>query len=176
MNRKMLLVVNLLILFLPAVYIPLMAQETTGSIRGTVFRDINENGQCTNEGEPRIAGIPVELVDDATRTIVRLQTGADGTFILSQAALGRWQVTVVPGTGWRVTSPQTREAILTSESPDATNIDFCIVEISSPPGGSGGTTLPESGAPIAPELLAAAALGFALMAAGAALLIHGRSS
>jgi len=175
MKRKMWLSVLALFLFtLSAVYYPLLAQETTGSIRGTVFRDVNSNSVCTDEGEPAVAGIPVELVDDATRTIVRLQTGADGTYILSQAAMGRWQVTVAPGTGWRVTSQQTREIVLTTDAPEAAVVNFCIVEVTESTGGSGGTTLPESGAPVAPGLLGIAAAGFALMAVGIGLLLRGR--
>ncbi|UCC54474.1 MAG: hypothetical protein JSV68_11000 [Anaerolineaceae bacterium] len=174
MKRKKCLVTVALFLFaLATVQLPLLAQDNTGSIRGMVYRDINNNGTCATEGEPSVAGIPVELVDDTTRTIVRLQTGADGSYILSEAALGGWQVTVVPGTGWRVTSQQTQAVILTPEVRDVTDIHFCIVEISSPPGG---TTLPESGAPIAPGLLMAAALGVALIAAGAGLILHGRTA
>jgi hypothetical protein len=177
MKRKpWLLIVALFLFTITAVQFPLWAQETTGIIRGTVYRDINANGVCVDEGEPRVAGIPVELVDDATRTIVRLQTGADGTYMLPQATLGRWQVTVAPGTGWRVTSQQTHEVILATDTPEATEFDFCIVEVTASSGGSGGTTLPESGAPVAPELLIAAAAGFALMAAGAGLLLRGSDS
>ena len=138
-RRKCLVTVALFLFALATVQLPLLAQDNTGSIRGMVYRDINNNGTCATEGEPSVAGIPVELVDDTTRTIVRLQTGADGSYILSEAALGGWQVTVVPGTGWRVTSQQTRAVILTPEVRDVIDVHFCIVEINSPPGG---TTLP----------------------------------
>jgi hypothetical protein len=176
MKRKMWLAILALFLFtITAVQFPLLAQEARGIIRGTVYRDINANGVCVDEGEPRVAGIPVELVDDATRTIVRLQTGADGTYILPQATLGRWQVTVAPGTGWRVTSQQTREVVLATDAPEASEFDFCIVEVTASSGGSVGTTLPESGAPVAPGLLGTAAVGFALMAAGISLLLRDRS-
>lgn len=177
MKRKpWLLILALFLWALMAVHFPLLAQEVTGSIRGTVFRDSNDNTVCADEGESALAGIPIELVDDETGTIVRLQTGADGTYILSQASLGDWRVSVTPGTGWRITSQQTREVVLTADTPEATGIDFCIVEVTDSSGDSDqGTTLPESGAPVAPALLIAAALGFAMMAAGIGILLHGRS-
>ena len=178
MKRKMwLLAVALFLFTLSAFHFPLLGQETTGTIRGTVYNDINVNAVCVNEGEAAVAGIPIELVDDETGTIVRLQTGADGTYILSQASIGIWRVTVVPGTGWRVTAEQTREVVLTTDAPEATSVDFCIANVNDTSGGSqGGTTLPESGAPVAPGLLLIAAVGCAFMAAGILLLLHGRTT
>ena len=150
------------------------AQEEVGSISGTVFRDINANGACVNEGEPRVAAnIPIELVQDDIGEIDAITTAADGTYTFPTDDLGLWRVTVVPGQGWRVTSQQTLEVVLTDDNPDPINIDFCIIEIDQPAGG-GGTTLPESGAPIAPTLLVAAAIGFLLIAAGALLLLFNR--
>ena len=54
------------------------------------------------------------------------------------------------------------------------NINFCIIEVEQT-GGGGGTTLPESGAVIAPSLLITAALGFILLGSGATLLLLSRT-
>ena len=147
------------------------AQDQTGTFSGTVYRDINANGVCVNEGEPRVAAnIPMELVADDEGELVRITTAADGTYAYSTDALGLWRVTVVPGSGWRVTSQQTLEVVLTTDSLNAHNIDFCIIEVEQSSGG-GGTTLPESGAAVAPTLLMAGTIGFVLIAAGAGLLL-----
>ena len=146
------------------------AQDQTGIISGTVYRDINANGVCSNEGEPRVAAnIPMELVADDVGELVRITTAADGSYSYSTDQLGLWRVTVVPGERWRVTSQQTLEVVLTVDSLNVTNIDFCIIEVEQSSGG--GTTLPESGALVAPSLLMAATIGFVLIAAGAVLLI-----
>lgn len=164
------------VIVLSLLAIPLMAfgQDQTGTISGTVYRDINANGVCANEGEPRVAAnIPLELVSDDVGELTRITTAADGTYSYSTDALGLWRVTVVPGQGWRITSPQTLEVVLSTDNPDASNIDFCIIEIDQSAGG-GGTTLPESGVFIAPPLLIAAVIGFLFIAAGAVLLIFSK--
>ena len=150
------------------------AQDQTGTISGTVYRDLNANGVCVNEGEPRVAAnIPMELVADDVGELVRITTAADGTYAYNTDAQGLWRVTVVPGESWRVTSQQTLEVVLTVDSVDVTSIDFCIIEVDQSSGG-GGTTLPESGAPVAPALLMASTIGFVLIAAGAGLLLFNR--
>ena len=147
------------------------AQDQTVTISGTVYRDINANGVCVIEGEPRVAAnIPMEFVADDVGELVRITTAADGTYAYSTDALGLWRVTVVPGESWRVTSQQTLEVVLTADNPNVRNIDFCIIEVEQSSGG-GGTTLPESGAPVAPTQLMAATIGFVLIAAGAGLLL-----
>lgn len=148
---------------------PTLAQDQSGSIRGIVYRDVNLNGLCSDEGEVRLGDIPVELANDDSEELIRLNTAADGTYTHSEATLGLWRVTVIPGSGWRVTSQQTREVVLSPDLPDAASVDFCIVEIEESDGGA--VTLPESGAPIAPYLLIAAAGGLLLMVLGAALIL-----
>jgi len=175
MNRKIGSLIPIVLIYLLVLFAyPTLAQEQTGSIRGVVYRDVNANGLCTGEGEVRLANIPLEIINDDIQEIVRFITAPDGTYIQNGAALGSWQVTVVPGEGWRVTSQQTRAVVLTPENPDMAEVDFCIVEIE----GSvdGGVTLPESGAPIAPQLLFAGAAGLALMVLGAGMLLHGRKA
>mgnify|MGYP000184238520 CR=1 FL=1 len=166
-------IIFLMLLFVVLTY-PTLAQDQTGSIRGTVYRDINLNGLCSDEGEVRLGDIPIEIVNDDTDEIIRQITAPDGTYVHTSAELGLWLVTVVPGTGWRVTSQQSIEVLLSEDQPDAAGVDFCIIEIESSNGG--GVTLPESGAPIAPQLLIAAAAGLALMAFGAGMLLRGKKT
>lgn len=166
--------IGLFALLLLAVPIAALAQDQTGSISGTVYRDINANGVCVNEGEPRVAAnIPLEVVSDDVGELIRITSNADGTFSYTTDAQGLWRVTVVPGQGWRVTSQQTLEVVLSADNPLTENLNFCIIEVQQT-GGGGGTTLPESGVAIAPPLLLAAAFGFLFIAAGAILLLIGR--
>ena len=176
MRKTFLLIPIIVLLFVAALTIPYLthAQDQTGSISGTVYRDINANGVCVNEGEPRVAAnIPLELVADDEDEMVRITTAIDGSYVYSTDARGLWRVTVVPGQGWRVTSQQTLEIVLSDDGSEVINVDFCIIEMDQSSGG-GGTTLPESGAPVAPILLFAATIGFVLIAAGAILLLFNR--
>ena len=171
--RRIIWIISIIIFLFAAFLIPYSthAQDQAGTISGSVYRDINANGVCVNEGEPRVAAnIPIELVQDDEGEIERISTAADGTYIYNTDTLGLWRVTVVPGQGWRITSQQTLEVVLAADNPNPINIDFCIIELDQSTGG-GGTTLPESGAPIAPTLLIAAAIGFVLIVAGAVLLL-----
>lgn len=171
MNRLHLIVsVMLTMLVLP---LAALAQNQTGSISGMVFRDVNANGTCVNEGEPRVAAnIPLELVSDDAGELIRITSNADGTYSYSTNNLGLWRVTVVPGQGWRVTSQQTVEVVLSTDNPTAEDVHFCIIEVQQ--SGGSGPTLPESGAVVAPPFILAAALGLALMAVGALLFIVGK--
>jgi hypothetical protein len=168
----------------------LRAQDDTGAISGTVFRDINGNGQCTNEDEPTVSGIALQLVNRDDNTIVNLTSGAGGFYELVNASLGTWQVTVNPGAGWRVTSPQTRQVLISENEPDVEEVDFCIVQDTAatatttatatpaPPSTSTPTpsqpVLPESGAPVAPGLLLAGGAGLLFLFAGAILFAYTR--
>ncbi len=150
------------------------AQDLEGSISGTVYRDINANGVCADEGEPPVAAnIPLELVNDDNGELFRITAAADGTYFYSTDTFGLWRVTIVPGQGWRITSQQTLEVVLTEDNPDAFAVDFCIIEIEQATDDDE-ATLPESGAPLAPVLIIAAAFGFILTAAGAVILLFGR--
>ena len=150
------------------------AQDQAGSISGTVYRDINANGVCTGEGEPRVAAnIPMELVEDDVGELVRISTAADGSYAHNTTRLGLWRVTVVPGVDWRVTSQQTLDVVLSVDNPNAADIDFCIIEVEPPPNGGG--TLPGSGVAVAPALIMAASFGFILIAAGATLILISRT-
>ncbi len=164
----------LTISFLFLIPITVQAQDQSGSISGTVYRDLNLNGLCASEDEPKVAAnIPLELVSDDAGELIRISSAADGTHAFTTDTLGLWSVTILPGQGWRVTSQQTLEVVLSIDNPDATNIDFCIIEIDQT-GGGGGTTLPESGFIVSTPLLLAAAIGFILVTIGTIMLLVGR--
>ena len=162
------------------------AQSSGGAILGTVYNDLDANGVCVGTGEPGLTGMVVEFVNVEAAIQTALQTNENGSYGYTSAGFGTWNVTVKPPEGWRSTAQPTRQVILTSTQPVASGVDFCITQDASTstpatppatavPGGSGGAvTLPESGAPIAPALLIAAAIGIGLLAIGAGLLFYSR--
>ena len=170
------------------------AQDVNGSISGFVLRDLNENGVCTDEDEPGVVGIPVQLVNRDDNTIINLTSGGEGFYELVNASGGTWTVTVNPGSGWRVTSQQTRQVLVSDDEPDVEDVDFCLVEtaatVTPAPSATPLTAptpvqpivptplpvLPESGAPVSPSILWAAALGLLLLISGAGLLVRARRS
>ncbi len=149
-------------------------QNVSGTISGVVFNDVDANAVCRDTGESGAAGIPLQLVNLADNQTINLTSDGGGFYELTNANAGTWQVTVNPGSAWRVTSQQTRQVVISSDSPDSGQNDFCIVQVS----GSGGSqpVLPESGAPLAPNLIAAALLGILLFGAGAALFVRARAA
>lgn len=189
MNRKAELSAVAAILLLLGIIVAVSAQENSGSISGTVYRDINANGICAGENEVGEAGIPIQLVNRDDNSTVNLTTGSGGNYELSGAAGGTWQVTVNPGSGWRVTSQQTVQVSITEDEPDVEEVDFCIVQVStSTPTATAvasvtpGPTptpvqpvLPESGAPLSAPLVAAFGLGLLFLVTGAALFVHARN-
>jgi hypothetical protein len=171
-----------------------LAQNVNGSISGFVLRDLNENGVCTDEDEPGVVGIPVQLVNRDDNSIINLTSGGEGFYELVNASGGTWTVTVNPGSGWRVTSQQTRQVVVSDDEPDVEDVDFCLVEtaatVTPAPSATPLTAptpvqpivptplpvLPESGAPVSPSILWAAALGLLLLISGAGLLVRARRS
>jgi hypothetical protein len=173
-----------------------LAQDVNGSISGFVFRDLNENGVCSDEDEPGVVGIPLQLVNRNDNTIVNLTSGGEGFYELVNASGGTWTVTVNPGAGWSVTSQQTIQIVVDEDEPDIEDVDFCIVEVGAtatatpapPPTPVTGATpvqpvaptpvpvLPESGAAVSPSVLWVVALGLLLLVSGAALLVRTRKN
>ena len=171
-----------------------LAQDVNGSISGFVFRDLNENGVCSDEDEPGVVGIPLQLVNRNDNTIVNLTSGGEGFYELVNASGGTWTVTVNPGAGWSVTSQQTIQIVVDEDEPDIEDVDFCIVEVGAtatatpapPPTPVTGATpvqpvaptpvpvLPESGAAVSPSVLWVVVLGLLLLVSGAALLLRTR--
>jgi hypothetical protein len=193
MNRRAELSVVAAILLLLGIIVAASAQENSGSISGVVYRDVNANGICTNENEVGEAGIPIQLVNRDDNSTVNLTSGSGGSYELSGAAEGNWQVTVNPGSAWRVTSQQTRQVVITADEPDVEEVDFCIVQVSAStatatavPTVTPGPTpipaptpvqpvLPESGAPLSAPLMLAFGLGLLFLITGAALFVHARN-
>jgi len=173
-----------------------LAQDVNGSISGFVFRDLNENGVCSDEDEPGVVGIPLQLVNRNDNTIVNLTSGGEGFYELVNASGGTWTVTVNPGAGWSITSQQTIQIVVDEDEPDIEDVDFCIVEVGAtatatpapPPTPVTGATpvqpvaptpvpvLPESGAAVSPSVLWVVALGLLLLVSGAALLLRTRKN
>jgi len=101
-----------------------------GSIRGTVYLDLNGNGQCVNEGEPIHVGVPIEFVSNDGQWSHYLATGEDGTYGLVGAGYGTWQVSARPNANdFVVTSEPTLSVFIGSDQKLALNIDFCIQAI-----------------------------------------------
>jgi hypothetical protein len=167
-----LLAIALVLVILPV--LPAGAQTNTGSIRGIVYNDLNGDGFCVGTGEPGQSGVPVEFIYTGSGTTLPLMSGVDGSYGVVSITLGTWQVTVKPGTDWRVTSQQTREVTLTSTQPTVSGVDFCITQVPTSGGGTSPPVLPESGADVAPALIAASAMGAILLALGAGLILNSR--
>ncbi len=170
---KSLFILILNLSLIPIMAYPALGQDQTGSISGTVFRDANDNGLCADEGEERLGNIPLEIINDDSGDFFTYTTEPDGSFTHTTAILGFWQVTVVPGTNWRITSQQTINVELTADEPDVSSINFCIIEVQ-PQQDDPPVTLPESGAFIAPPLLYAGALGLLFVILGLIILLARR--
>jgi hypothetical protein len=141
---------------------------TSGSIRGTVYRDTNNDGLCVGTGEAGLAGIPVRFTSGSTQ--LYLQSGADGTFGLVAAGLGAWTVAAEPSADQGVvTSAQSRSVTLTAENVTATGLDFCVGTAR-----SSSVVLPQSGAPAMPGLWIALIAGVLLVGAGLFLALRQR--
>ncbi len=159
----------LLALLLSVIASTALAQETKGSIRGTVYHDLNADGRCVNTGEPGLAGVPIKFVSDSTT--VYLESGDDGTYGLVAAGLGTWTVGAEPPSGSYVTSKNPIQVYLGVDERLALGVDFCVITTGSVPPA---VVLPESGATIAPALLVALATGLGFAATGIGLEIRRR--
>jgi hypothetical protein len=139
--------------------------QDNGSIRGTLYEDLNGDGRC-GPGDPILAWVPIKFVSEDGRTTVFLQSGDNGTYGLVAAGYSNWQVSADPPAPWVVTSAKTRQFLITAENPLALNVDFCLTDTDKTPVRR---TLPVSGAPISAPLAGAIFLGLSLMASGLGL-------
>lgn len=157
--------------------------DERGSIRGSVYRDVNGDGVCVNtgvQGEDPVPNIPIEFVSSDEAAVVNLKTGDDGTYGLVAAGQSIWRVTAKPAAtdGVITTENPLFAPVLPEEGLIQTGYNFCIA------GGATGTIvgsgtgtgnaviiLPESGAPAANSssfILLIALLGGTLVLVGAA--------
>ena len=97
MLRKALVLITIILVLVTAVSV-VYGQESSGSIRGTVYHDQNADGACVGTGEPGLAGVPLSFVSDDGGT-VSLLSGTDGSYGLVAVGFGRWRVSAMPGTG-----------------------------------------------------------------------------
>ncbi|MCA9940754.1 MAG: hypothetical protein KC418_19085 [Anaerolineales bacterium] len=137
-----------------------------GSIRGTVYEDVNFDGKC-GVGDAVIAGIPIRFTSSGGDAIY-LQSGENGTYGLVAVGFGTWEVSAEPPAGWVVSSTDPIAVTLVNEDGRkvALGVDFCLANAGS---GGGATLLPEAGAPIAPALIALLLGGLLLAGVGAAM-------
>lgn len=173
MRKKLFISLLVVLLFTMVAGLSIVsAQTTSGAIRGTVYKDLDANGVCVGTGEPVQSGIPVEFVSADGNALV-LDSGDDGTYGLVAAGLGTWRVTVKPGSGWLVTSEQTRQVTIGTDNPEANNVDFCVAQVTASTETAGAVVLPASGASISPFLLIVAVTGLVFLTTGAVLLLKG---
>ncbi len=173
MRKKVIISLLFVLLLTMVVGLSIVSAQTSGAIRGTVYKDLDADGVCVGTGDPAQSGIPVEFVSADGNALV-LNSGDDGTYGLVAAGLGTWQVTVKPGTGWIVTSELTRQVTISTTNPEANNADFCVAQVTAGTETAGAVVLPASGAIISPFLLIVGVTGLVFLAAGAVLLLKGR--
>ena len=149
-----------------------------GSIRGTVYEDLNADGKCVGTGEPGLPGVTIEFVSTDGETVVYLGSGDDGTYGLVATGLGTWTVAAKPPVGWAVTSQNPIEVFLDMDRNLMLGVDFCVVKGSGTAGSgaAGAVVLPESGSAVAPALIAALISGSSFVLAGAGLELRRRRS
>jgi hypothetical protein len=128
-----------------------------------------------------LSGVTAKFVTADAKNVIYLESGDDGTYGLVAAGLGTWTVSAEPSSGRVVTSKNPISVFLSVEQRLVLNVDFCIAGSgTTPPTATPTTTtppatvLPESGAAVAPILLAALAAGSSLVAVGAGLEIRRR--
>jgi hypothetical protein len=139
------------------------AEARDGSIRGTVRLDRNGDGRCADE--PVLADIPIRFVSDNGATTLFLRSGENGTYGLVAAGYGTWQVSADPPAPYVVTSQKTINAFLGANQKLALGVDFCVADIANVRA-QAPVILPQSGAPVAPPLAAAALTGLTLLLSG----------
>lgn len=113
-----------------------------GTIRGGVYEDTDGNGECTENAFESWRPVPgVEVHFRSAGTSLSLYSGSNGTFGLTPATPGAWQVQVkpVPGT-WLVTSANPLQVMVgAGQNAAQTGVNFCLLRIGLP----GGIFLPD---------------------------------
>jgi hypothetical protein len=189
MKHKLSIVLtSTLLMMLIGIAPAVIAQDAGGAILGTVYHDLDGDGACIGTSEPAIEGIVVEFVNVESAIQTALATNEDGSFSYVSAGFGTWNISIRPPAGWIVTGEQSQQIALTPSQPVITNLDFCVTEraatvnVSAPIESAESSvaptavTLPESGAPVAPDLLIGGVMGIGFMLIGAGLIAYNRRS
>jgi uncharacterized protein YkwD len=102
-----------------------------GTIRGSVYLDVNRDGRCVNTNVP--GEVPVPNIDLTFATIIgdqkaTLYSGSNGTYGLPSVGQGTWIVTAVPNPAqWTVTSANPIQVKLSeSNGLIQLNVNFCV--------------------------------------------------
>ncbi|MBK8903951.1 MAG: CAP domain-containing protein [Anaerolineaceae bacterium] len=102
---------------------------TRGTIRGTVYLDVNGDGRCgSSAGELPVPNIDLTFVTLANDQRATLFTGSNGTYGLPSAGQGTWVVTAVPNPSlWRVTSTNPVQVKVSEQDGWVKlHVDFCV--------------------------------------------------
>jgi large repetitive protein len=73
--------------------------NTTGTISGTVYTDVNNDG-VIDSGEAPIGGVQVQLLNAAGVAVATTTTGPGGTYVFSDVPAGSYSVVEVQPTGY----------------------------------------------------------------------------
>lgn len=119
------LIVVLTCLFVSVVFVQADFTEK-GSIRGTVYQDLDGNGVCGGS-DTQISNFAVVFSTPDGLNSIQLRTGSDGTYGLVGVDFGEWIVTAVPpSSSWRITSANPIKVNVTENDLVKTDIDFCV--------------------------------------------------
>ncbi len=140
-----------------------------GSVRGTVYLDVNQNGQ-RDEGEVGVPGVYITI--SAGEYSHTYYTGDDGTYAPIPLPGGMWHITLHLPQGYKATTPTELDVYL-PEGEAALGNDFGIYgsgQIQYPYGIGGGapSTLPQTGTPEGTRL---PLMGLLLLGLGVVILV-----
>lgn len=140
--------------------------QSEGRIGGIVYEDRNGNG-IREEGEPGLRDIEVRFDSGGwNTTISTAETGGFG-IDLNPAT---WEVTVLPGNEYRVTTDETLEAFLDQPGDTVINLEFGLIERELDE--EGNEVLPDSGGPFSTGTFIAGLV--ILVGIGATLVVVGQ--
>ena len=108
-----------------------MTEGDTGYITGTVYTDVNGDGQCIGtdvEGEGPIEGVTIEFVSSDEATVVTLTTADDGTYGLADAGESYWRVSAKPDPATHVVTSENPlyAPVFPADGMVQTGYDFCV--------------------------------------------------